>query len=96
MNNFLTKCLPDLSGNFKESLSPEYLIIREEMNWCPVDGSWTDPVSLGEEVNLPERQERNPRVSRGGNYLFFANWTPDDDEDTFRRSTRRAFRRSAP
>jgi Tol biopolymer transport system component len=46
------------------------------------DGSWTDPVSLGEPVNSPS-QERFPSVSRDGKYLFFTRWTPDYDEDVF-------------
>jgi uncharacterized protein (TIGR02145 family) len=46
------------------------------------DGSWTDPVSLGEPVNSPT-QERFPSVSLDGKYLFFTRWTPDHDEDVF-------------
>jgi L-ascorbate metabolism protein UlaG (beta-lactamase superfamily) len=46
------------------------------------NGSWTDPVSLGEPVNTPS-QERLPGVSRDGKYLFFTRWTPDHDEDVF-------------
>lgn len=34
------------------------------------DGSWTDPVSLGESINT-EEQERSPVVSPDGKYLFF-------------------------
>jgi L-ascorbate metabolism protein UlaG (beta-lactamase superfamily) len=46
------------------------------------DGSWTDPVSLGEPINSPS-QERLPGVSRDGKYLFFTRWTPDHGEDVF-------------
>jgi Tol biopolymer transport system component len=46
------------------------------------DGSWSDPVSLGEPVNSPT-QERFPSVSLGGKCLFFTRWTPDHDEDVF-------------
>lgn len=34
------------------------------------DGSWTDPVGLGEPINT-EEQERSPVVSPDGKYLFF-------------------------
>ncbi|MEJ2145651.1 MAG: MBL fold metallo-hydrolase [Acidobacteriota bacterium] len=46
------------------------------------DGSWTDPVSLGEPVNT-DRQERFPKLSNDGKYLFFSRQTPDHDEDVF-------------
>ncbi len=46
------------------------------------DGSWSDPVSLGESVNT-DRQERFPRLSNDGRYLFFSRQTPDHDEDVF-------------
>ena len=39
------------------------------------DGSWTDPVSLGEPVNT-DRQERLPVLSNDGKYLFFTRPTP--------------------
>jgi hypothetical protein len=46
------------------------------------DGSWTDPVSLGETVNSPT-QERFPAVSTDGKYLFFTRYTPGYDEDVY-------------
>jgi L-ascorbate metabolism protein UlaG (beta-lactamase superfamily) len=46
------------------------------------DGSWTDPVSLGEPVNT-DRQERIPVISNDGKYLFFSRQTPDHEEDVF-------------
>ncbi len=39
------------------------------------DGSWTDPVSLGEAVNTPQ-QEVFPGLSPDGKYLFFCRETP--------------------
>ncbi len=50
------------------------------------DGSWTDPVSLGEPINT-RRQERIPIVSNDGKYLFFSRFTPDHHEDVFWVST---------
>jgi L-ascorbate metabolism protein UlaG (beta-lactamase superfamily) len=46
------------------------------------DGSWTDPVSLGESVNSPT-QERFPSVSPDGKYLFFTRYTSGYDEDVY-------------
>ena len=46
------------------------------------DGSWTDPVSLGEPVNSP-RQEVFPGLSPDGKYLFFARDTPDRGNDVY-------------
>jgi uncharacterized protein (TIGR02145 family) len=46
------------------------------------DGSWTDPVSLGEPVNSRE-QERFPRLSPDGKYLFFTRPTPGHDQDVY-------------
>lgn len=46
------------------------------------DGSWTNPVTLGKPINT-DQQERFPRVSWDGKYLFFSRWTPDHDEDVF-------------
>ena len=47
-----------------------------------IDRIWTDPVSLGEPVNT-DRQERFPKLSNDGKYLFFSRQTPDHDEDVF-------------
>jgi Tol biopolymer transport system component len=46
------------------------------------DGSWTDPVSLGEPVNSG-RQERLPMLSPDGKYLFFTRPTPGYDQDVY-------------
>jgi hypothetical protein len=46
------------------------------------DGSWTDPVSLGEPVNS-NRQERFPMLSPDGKYLFFTRPTPGHDHDVY-------------
>ena len=46
------------------------------------DGSWTDPVSLGEPINSTE-MERFPAVSPDGKYLFFTRDTPGHDEDVY-------------
>jgi hypothetical protein len=46
------------------------------------DGSWTDPVSLGEPVNS-NRQERLPMLSLDGKYLFFTRPTPGHDQDVY-------------
>ncbi|ACB75107.1 PD40 domain-containing protein [Opitutus terrae] len=53
-----------------------YLSLR-----CP-DGTWAEPVSLGEPVNTP-RQEVFPRLSPDGRYLFFARDTPDRQNDIY-------------
>jgi L-ascorbate metabolism protein UlaG (beta-lactamase superfamily) len=46
------------------------------------DGSWTDPVSLGEPVNSPV-QEVFPGVSPDGKYLFFCRYTPGHKNDVY-------------
>ncbi len=46
------------------------------------DGSWTDPVSLGDPINSKE-MERFPAVSPDGKYLFFTRDTPGHDEDVY-------------
>jgi Tol biopolymer transport system component len=46
------------------------------------DGSWTDPVSLGEPVNT-EMQEVFPGVSPDGKYLFFCRYTPGRKNDVY-------------
>lgn len=42
------------------------------------DGSWSEPVNLGEGVNTPGPEFR-PSVTPDGNYLFFTGLAPDDD-----------------
>ncbi len=46
------------------------------------DGSWTNPVNLGEVVNSPE-QERFPMLSPDGKYLFFTRPTLKYHQDVF-------------
>lgn len=46
------------------------------------DGSWTDPVSLGKQINT-KRQERFPAVSPDGKYLFFTRDYAHDYEDIY-------------
>jgi L-ascorbate metabolism protein UlaG (beta-lactamase superfamily) len=46
------------------------------------DGSWTDPVSLGEPVNT-DVQEVFPGVSPDGKYLFFCRYTPGRKNDVY-------------
>jgi Tol biopolymer transport system component len=46
------------------------------------DGSWTDPVSLGEPVNSPV-QEVFPGLSPDGKYLFFCRYTPGHNNDVY-------------
>jgi hypothetical protein len=46
------------------------------------DGSWTDPVNLGEPVNTP-RQEVFPGLSPDGKYLFFARDTRGRKNDIY-------------
>jgi WD40-like Beta Propeller Repeat len=46
------------------------------------NGSWTDPINLGKPINS-STQERFPKVSPDGKYLFFTRWTPDHDEDVY-------------
>lgn len=46
------------------------------------DGSWAEPVSLGEPVNTP-RQEVFPGVSPDGQYLFFCRNTPGRKNDVY-------------
>jgi hypothetical protein len=45
-------------------------------------GDWTDPIALGEPVNM-ERQERFPMLSSDGKYLFFTRPTPGNDQDVY-------------
>jgi hypothetical protein len=51
------------------------------------DGSWTDPISLGEAVNT-DKQERFPAISPDGQYLFFTRPTPGHSHDVFWVSTK--------
>lgn len=44
------------------------------------EGNWTDPVSLGNQINS-DRQERFPSVSPDGKYLFFTRWVVRGNED---------------
>ena len=46
------------------------------------DGSWTEPVSLGEPVNTP-RQEVFPGMSPDGKFLFFCRNTPGHKNDVY-------------
>jgi hypothetical protein len=46
------------------------------------DGSWTDPVNLGEPVNS-KVLERFPSISTDGRYMFFTRDTPEYDEDVY-------------
>ncbi len=46
------------------------------------DGSWADPVNLGEPVNT-DQQERFQMVSPDGKYLFFTRPTPGHDQDVY-------------
>ena len=46
------------------------------------DGSWTDPVSLGEPVNT-DMQEVFPGLSPDGKYLFFCRYTPGHKNDVY-------------
>jgi hypothetical protein len=46
------------------------------------NGSWTDPVSLGEPINSP-RQEVFPGLSPDGKYLFFCRDTPGRSNDVY-------------
>jgi len=46
------------------------------------DGSWTEPVSLGEPVNTPQ-QEVFPGLSPDGKYLFFCRHTPGRKNDVY-------------
>lgn len=50
------------------------------------DGNWTNPVSMGEQINT-KGQERFPSVSPDGKYLFFTRWDPVYDEDVYWVST---------
>jgi hypothetical protein len=46
------------------------------------DGSWTNPVSLGELINS-KGYERFPSVSPDGKYLFFTRFVGRDNEDVY-------------
>jgi len=46
------------------------------------DGTWTDPVSLGEPVNT-DMQEVFPGLSPDGKYLFFCRYTPGHKNDVY-------------
>jgi hypothetical protein len=46
------------------------------------DGSWTDPVSMGAQINT-NQMERFSAVSPDGHYLFFTRDTPGYDEDVY-------------
>jgi hypothetical protein len=46
------------------------------------DGSWTDPISLGEPVNTPQ-QEVFPGLSPDGKYLFFCRYTPGRKNEVY-------------
>lgn len=51
------------------------------------DGSWTNPVSLGEQINS-NQQERFPSVSPDGKWLFFTRLIKENDADVFWVSAR--------
>jgi hypothetical protein len=46
------------------------------------DGSWTDPVNMGEPINT-HQMERFSALSPDGKYLFFTRDTPGYDEDVY-------------
>lgn len=46
------------------------------------DGSWTDPVNMGEPINT-HQMERFSTLSPDGKYLFFTRDTPGYDEDVY-------------
>jgi Tol biopolymer transport system component len=46
------------------------------------DGSWSDPVSLGEPVNT-DMQEVFPGLSPDGKFLFFCRYTPGHKNDVY-------------
>ena len=46
------------------------------------DGTWTDPVSLGEPLNSIQ-QEVFPGLSPDGKYLFFCRYTPGHKNDVY-------------
>jgi len=46
------------------------------------DGSWTEPVNMGEPINS-KGLERFPAVSPDGKYLFYTQATPGTDEDVY-------------
>ena len=52
-----------------------------------LDGSWTDPISLGEQINS-NQQERFPSVSPDGKWLFFTRLIKKNDHDVFWVSAR--------
>lgn len=51
-----------------------------------LDGSWADPINMGESINS-ERMERFPSVSPDGKYLFYTQYTPGSNEDVYWVST---------
>ena len=48
------------------------------VSFAEEDGSWSEPVNLGEGVNTPGPEFR-PYVTQDGKYLFFTGLAPDDD-----------------
>jgi WD40-like Beta Propeller Repeat len=46
------------------------------------DGSWTEPINMGESINS-ERLERFPSVSPDGRFLFYTQYTPGSNEDVY-------------
>ena len=52
-----------------------------------LDGSWTEPINMGESINS-ERMERFPSVSPDGRYLFYTQFTPGSNEDVYWMSTK--------
>jgi hypothetical protein len=53
-----------------------YICFRE------LDGSWTNRIKLDSAINSPG-QERFPRISPDGKYLFFTRYTQEYDEDVY-------------
>jgi len=48
------------------------------VSFAEEDGSWSEPVNLGEGVNTPGPEFR-PYVTQDGEYLFFTGLAPDDE-----------------
>ena len=51
-----------------------------------LDGSWADPINMGESINS-KRMERFPGVTHDGKYFFFTQMTPGTNEDVYWVST---------
>lgn len=64
--SFMIACMTGLKPDFNPGKANYYLFIKND------DGSWSEPVPFGPEINIPGSNAMSSSVSPDGRYLFFA------------------------